>query len=150
MPIRPWIRDDVPAVVDLLGQLNESLGEDQELSIEAVYEHFDLMRRHGGMYRNFVFERDGRVLGFVSVVNYRSVYHKKGTALINELIVARESRGAGIGTSLLRHCIDEARREGMDEVEVGVMRGNEEAIRFYKANGVAEEYLLLGLEFSEP
>ncbi|MBN1241860.1 MAG: hypothetical protein JXA15_04035 [Spirochaetales bacterium] len=34
-----------------------------------------------------------------------------------------------------------------DLPRAGVMRDNENAIRFYKAHGISEEYLLLGKEF---
>jgi len=147
MPIRMWREEDLPEIYNLLDELNKALGEDQEISIETIKSHYNEMQKYNDIYINCVYEIKDKIVGFVSIVNYRSVYHIKGTALINELIVSREYRNRGIGEELLGYCIKEAERNGMDEVEVGVMKENKKAIEFYKRNGIDEEYLLLGKEF---
>jgi ribosomal protein S18 acetylase RimI-like enzyme len=63
--------------------------------------------------------------------------------------VASGSRGSGIGRRLMERVVEEAEIREMDEVEVGVLKDNEDAIRFYKANGLVEEYLLLGLKLDD-
>jgi len=147
MPIRMWREEDLPEIYNLLNELNEALGEDQEISIETIKNHYTEMQRNKDIYQNYIYDIKDKVVGFVSIVNYRSVYHKNGTALINELIVSREYRNRGIGEELLRYCIKEAEWNEMDEIEVGVMKENRKAIEFYKRNGIDEEYLLLGKEF---
>ncbi|MDY0095956.1 MAG: GNAT family N-acetyltransferase [Candidatus Vecturithrix sp.] len=77
------------------------------------------------------------------------MYHKQGTALINELIVSKAYRNQKIGEQLLQYGINAARERGMDEIEVGVMKDNSGAIRFYKKHGITAEYVLLGLEFDQ-
>ncbi|HTX73296.1 MAG TPA: GNAT family N-acetyltransferase [Rectinemataceae bacterium] len=149
MGIRPWDEGDLAQVVALLQELNEALGEDQVLDLETVKEHYLSMRNQGETYESYVFEEHGRVLGFLSIVFYRSVYHRQGTALVNELVVTRRERGRKIGEALLQRAIDRARERGMDELEVGVMKDNVDAIAFYKRQGVTEEYLLLGMEFDD-
>lgn len=81
------------------------------------------------------------------MVFYKTVFHRGGTALINELIVTRKHRGRGIGTKLVEAAVREAKARGMDEIEVGTEKGNGRAIGFYQANGFDEEYVLLGREF---
>jgi ribosomal protein S18 acetylase RimI-like enzyme len=91
---------------------------------------------------------DDQVIGFLSLVLYRSFFHRKGTALVNELVVKKEFRNQQIGKALLEHAFSVATEAGMDELEVGVMKENTHALTFYRKNGFGEEYLLLGKEFS--
>ena len=146
MAIRKWRVEDLPRIVELLGQLAADLGEEFELAPEDARAQFDAMRDEG-TYECFVHEERGSILGFVSVLYYRSLFHRKGTGLVNELVVDRGRRGAGIGEGLLRFVVGRIEEGGWDEVEVGVERENRRAIEFYKRNGLDEEYLLLGREF---
>jgi GNAT superfamily N-acetyltransferase len=133
----------------LLDELADALGETFEPDAALLAEQFDAMSAAPGVYRNFVAELDGRVVGFLSIACYRSVFHRKGTVLVNELAVAESARRRGVGGALIERALELARSEGWDELEVGVMRENDGAIRFYKAHGISEEYLLLGKEFDE-
>lgn len=145
--IRQWRKEDIDSIIDLLYALNASLGEDQEIEKGNVVTHFQRMQHYPDIYENLVYEEDGNIIGFISILYYRSVYHRVGTALINELIVSENHRNKNIGKKLLETAIAHARQRGMDEIEVGVMKDNTNAIRFYKKNGVNEEYYLLGKEF---
>jgi ribosomal protein S18 acetylase RimI-like enzyme len=144
--LRSWEEGDLPRILDLLKVLAEKLGDGMVFDMDRLRRQFRAMKRKGELYECFVCEEEGRVTGFVSVVFYESVFHMKGTALISELVVEEGSRGSGIGERLLRRAVEEAEIRDMDEVEVGVMKENEEAIRFYKKRGLVEEYLLLGLD----
>jgi len=63
------------------------------------------------------------------------------------LVIHERYRKKGIGEKLLKQAIEEALTRGMDEIEVGVLKENVKAIRFYKRNGFDQEYYLLGMEF---
>jgi len=147
MSIRTWALKDAEAILVLLEELNAALDEDQIVSIPAMQEHYSEMLKYPEIYENYVYEKEGVVLGFLSLINYRSVYHRKGTTLINELIVRKDHRNIGIGEELLNYAIIRSKIQGMDEIEVGVMKENIGAIRFYKRNGIDEEYYILGKEF---
>lgn len=147
MTIRRWKQHDLNQIMELLHELNDALNEDQPIDLSALNDHFNHMERYPELYENAVFEENGTVIGFISIVYYRSVYHRKGTALINELVVSEAHRGKKIGERLLEYAIQRARTLDMDEIEVGVMPDNSGAIRFYKKHGLTEEYLLMGLEF---
>ncbi len=131
----------------MLHQLNESLHEDQELSLENIAKHYRSMIGSPEVYHNAVFEDEGVVLGFVSIIFYHSVYHRIGTALISELVVSKDHRNRKIGKALLDHAIELSKARDMDEIEIGVMKDNVKAIEFYKSNGIRDEFLLLGKEF---
>lgn len=145
--IREWREADLPEIIVLLHQLNEALEENQELNPENIQRQFKSMVNLPEIYHNAVFEKDGIILGFISILFYQSIYHKVGTALINELVVAAQHRNQKIGKALLDYAIELAKAKNMDEVEIGVMKENTKAISFYKSNGITEEYVLLGMEF---
>ncbi|GAK59929.1 GCN5-related N-acetyltransferase [Candidatus Vecturithrix granuli] len=149
MAIRKWQEQDLPQIIALLQELNEALGEDQEIDDSTVREHYVNMNEQPEVYENYVFEDNGMVAGFLSLLFYRTIYHKRGTALINELIVSKAYRNQKIGEQLLQYGMNAARERGMDEIEVGVMQDNIGAIKFYKKHGITEEYVLLGMEFGQ-
>jgi ribosomal protein S18 acetylase RimI-like enzyme len=147
MIIRKWGNNDLEAVLQLLNELNDALNEDQQISRESIQSQYSEMEKQSDIYENYVYEDETKIKGFISLLHYRSVYHKKGTTQINELIVGKEYRKNGIGKELLEYAIKRAKENGMDEIEIGVMKENTKAIEFYKRNGINEEYLLLGKEF---
>ncbi len=147
MPIREWKETDIDHVIGLLNELNEALKEDQQIVKKNVEDHYFIMQKNKEIYMNFVYEEKGKCIGFISMICYRSIYHKKGTALINELVVSKEHRNQGIGEKLLEHCIKIAKKSQMDDIEVGVMKENIKAINFYKKHGMNEECYLLGMDF---
>ncbi len=138
---------DLAAVRELLLQLLEVAPAGSDLQLDGMQRTFYEMAVLPELYENWVAEAGGQVVGFVSVVYYRTLFHRVGTALINELVVTHEMRGRGIGQALIRTVIDAARTRGMDEVEVSTEQGNLAARRFYRRCGFDQEYVLLGLEF---
>ena len=149
MEIRRWAVDDLPEINALLLELAGAVGIPYHGSVDLLRRHFGLADTYRDMYSDYVSVVDGSVVGFVSLVYYSSALHKKGTALINELVVDNRFRGQGVGRSLLQYCITEARAKGFDEIEVGAEPDNVRAIAFYKQNGLSKQYVLLGMEFGE-
>jgi ribosomal protein S18 acetylase RimI-like enzyme len=147
MKIRAMARTDINAVTMLMNELNLELGEAGYINEKTMHEHYEAMQMNSEMYLNLVLEMDKEIIGFMSLLFYRSFLHHKGTALINELIVKKEFRDRNYGKELLNHGIRKARESGLDEVEVGVMKENVKALDFYKRNGMNLEYHLLGMEF---
>ena len=147
MPIRNWSIEDLLEINALLGKLSQSIGFDYHNNLNLLKNHFILMGQFPNFYSTYVYIVDDKIVGLVSIVFYSSALHRKGTALINELIVADGFRSKGIGSELLAYCINIAKQDGFDEVEVGTEKGNIRAIEFYKKNGFDKEYILLGKEF---
>ncbi len=147
MIIRKWKVEDFIQIMSLLSEMNEALGEDQEIEFGNVFENFKAMEQQKDTYENYVIEENKKILGFMSLLFYRSIYHKKGTVQINELIVKKEYRSKGLGQKLLQYGIKVGRERGVDEIEIGVEKDNTRAIEFYKKNGINEEYVLLGKEY---
>lgn len=148
--VRELRAGDLPAVRGLLGQLAEQAGEGdrsaRNIDVEALFLEMSGSPR---FYQNWVAVEGERVIGFLSLIFYRTLFHAGGTALVNELIVDRDRRGGGVGRLLMDRAVAEARGRGMDEIEVGTETDNAAARRFYKKNGFDGEYVLLGMEFHD-
>ena len=146
MTIRKWNVSDLEEIMNLLQQMNEAFGEQQEINTESINVHFRKMEELKDVYENYVLEKDNKVIGYMSLLFYRSLFHKVGTAQINELIIDKAYRNKSYGKELLEYGVKRAVERGMDEIELGVEKENKKAIEFYKKNGIKEEYLLLGKE----
>jgi ribosomal protein S18 acetylase RimI-like enzyme len=144
--IRVCRQEDLPAILPLLGQLGEVTAAG-ELSLAQLERVFAEMAAAPQFYLNVVAVERDNVVGLISVIFYRTPLHGGGTALINELVVDKATRGAGIGRRLVEHARAEAVARGMDELEVGTEQDNRAAQSFYARCGFDQQYVLLGMEF---
>jgi GNAT superfamily N-acetyltransferase len=64
-------------------------------------------------------------------------------AEIETVVVGLEQRGAGLGTRLLDAIDEELERQGIGEVIVGLVPGNEGARRLYERRGFRSRWLVL-------
>jgi GNAT superfamily N-acetyltransferase len=146
--IRVCGRGDLPVVIELMRQLSENAAAASDFDLALVQNIDEDMARCPAVYLNYVAEDEGAVVGFLSLIFYKTFFHRGGTALINELVVDRAHRDRGIGGALIEAAVREARARGMDEIEVGTERENAAAQRFYHRHGFDEEYVLLGTDFA--
>ena len=144
--IRQLATGDLETVLRLLVELNDCAHAATTLELERIQESFAHMQKHDE-YKNFVALVADQVVGLLSMVYYKSFYHRGGTALINELVVSESFRGRGVGRDIVEHAIEISRADGMDEIEVGTEKSNLGAMKFYRKVGFKEEYVLLGNEF---
>lgn len=114
---------------------------------EQVNQVFSMMNSNPDLYATLIAEDQREAIGLISLVFYKVWLHAGGTALINELIVDEAYRAKGIGKRLIDAAIEIAKARGMDEIEVGTERENQEAQRFYRRCGFDEEYALFGKIF---
>ena len=54
---------------------------------------------------------------------------------LHKLYLEVSEHGRGLGSQMLKHVEDQARRRGLPTVVLGVNRGNAKAIRAYERNG---------------
>jgi ribosomal protein S18 acetylase RimI-like enzyme len=64
-------------------------------------------------------------------------------AELETLVVAEDARGAGLGNRLLDEVDDELTRRGIEEIQVGLIPGNDGAQRLYERRGFAPRWLVL-------
>jgi ribosomal protein S18 acetylase RimI-like enzyme len=89
-----------------------------------------------------VAERDGRLIGFVRLVQPVPLEAGAHVRQIQGLAVDPDDRGRGLGRMLLEAACDEARRQGARRITLRVLSSNAVARRLYASAGFRVEGLL--------
>jgi GNAT superfamily N-acetyltransferase len=138
---QPTIRkarpDELPLVSALAGRIWRAhypsiLSREQiEYMLGWMYDVAQLERdvARGVVYELLVV--DGRPLGFCG---YEPI---EGELKLHKLYLETSEHGRGLGSLMLHHVEDEARRRKLKAVVLGVNRFNEKAIKAYRRNGYA-------------
>jgi len=129
---------DAAAITALIHELAGTYGEASPLTAAYAREYLAVPGCHV-----LLAERAGRTAGLLSYSVRPNLYHAGPTALIEELVVAEEARGSGVGGALLEHLLAHLATSGCAEVSVTTMPDNEGAQRFYRAHGLVDEAVLL-------
>ncbi len=148
--IRPWRKDDFPAVSRILWESWMAAyrafipEEDLRLYFEATYRIDSLERLHASPHIDgFIGEADGEAAGFA-----RTQFHKNENRLyLASLYLLPAFQGKGVGGTLLGAAEGKALACGLRELWVGVMVQNEAARGFYERRGfrfVREEPFRMG------
>jgi len=143
-------KKNLKEIRNLLKELQETTECEHDSNILGLEDIFEEMNALPNFYLNYIAvdeHKEDKVIGFISIIFYKTLFHKGGTALINELIVSKDYRGKGVGRKLVEQAIQIARQRGMDEIEVGTEEENIDARTFYAKNGFDKEYTLLGKIF---
>jgi ribosomal protein S18 acetylase RimI-like enzyme len=64
-------------------------------------------------------------------------------AELETLVVSRKARGGGLGTRLLDEVDTQLDRQGIEELQVGLIPGNDGAQRLYESRGFRRRWLML-------
>lgn len=135
MEISPATPADIPALCDLLAEL---FSQEAEFAPDATAQHRGLTRILASPDTGVIFvARDpaARVLGMVSLLYTVSTALGARVALLEDMIVTADSRGAGIGSRLLTAAIATARAAGCRRITLLTDAVNEQARRFYARHG---------------
>jgi ribosomal protein S18 acetylase RimI-like enzyme len=116
-------------------------------------------RVRAGSYREWLSDprsflllaRDGeRLVGYACVRVFESGDDLRDSwvvpdviAELETLVVSADLRGDGVGTRLLDEVDAELSRRGVEEIQVGLMPGNDGAQRLYERRGFRPRWLLL-------
>jgi ribosomal protein S18 acetylase RimI-like enzyme len=124
--------DDLPALVRLLGQLNETASPAPTARHRAAFAEVAADPRQ----RLLVVEHGGAVIGTAVLVIVPNLGHN-GTpyALIENVVVDESARGAGHGELLLRHMVEAAKAAGCYKVVLTSRKHRTDAHRFYRRLG---------------
>ena len=137
--VRPAETSDAEQLVELLHRADEEspfLGrEPGESRLTAEMERGMIEDLDGSDSQVWlVAETEGRIIGLCSVgrVRHTRRFRHRGEVM---LVVARDSWGQGAGSALLEDGIAWARRQGLLQLELEVVRENERAVRLYTRAG---------------
>jgi GNAT superfamily N-acetyltransferase len=105
-------------------------------------------RENAATHTAFLVERAGRAVGcgwlvVVHRVPSPATGSRRG-GMLQAVYVAPEERGAGAGTALVRHMIDEGRRRGFEYL---IVHPSERAVSLYRRVGFADADKALELRF---
>ncbi|MGH8689567.1 MAG: GNAT family N-acetyltransferase [Burkholderiales bacterium] len=125
---------DLPRLVELLGILFES---ESEFSADAEKQRAALQAILADPAKGRIFvAREGReVIAMASLLYTISTAEGGKAALFEDLVTAPEHRKRGIGASLLKHVIAQARAEGVLRITLLTDMQNERAQALYRRLG---------------
>lgn len=135
MIIRKGLKEDMPAVLDLIKELAAFENEPDAVVITAE----ELVKDGFGenpLFQTFVAEADGEIIG-TALFYYRYSTWKGKTIHLEDLIVKQEKRGTGAGSALYKEVLKFAKQDGVRRVEWVVLNWNTHAIEFYERSGAA-------------
>ena len=98
-------------------------------------------------YVGFVAVINSKIVGYVDIIFFQDIAHGGFLGQIQNLIVAKEYRGQGIGKRLVKKAIDFAKEMGFKELHVWTKFDNVKAISLYEKMGFKRSSLLLEIEF---
>ena len=91
----------------------------------------------------FVCEIDGEIQGMVMLLFTVSTYLGRKAALLEDMVVAPAWRSNGLGTRLIDHAVDFARREGFGRITLLTDKDNDAAQQFYRSKGFSRSEMVV-------
>jgi len=132
--IRPARRDDVPVLIELVGDLAEYERARHEVQADEAMLGAALFGPSPAAFAH-VADVDGAVVGFALWFLSFSTWLGRHGIYLEDLYVRPEHRGAGHGRALLAALAAVAVERGYGRVEWAVLDWNEPALGFYRSIG---------------
>lgn len=125
---------DIPALCELLPTL---FAQEAEFTPDAAAQRRGLAEIVNNPQAGtiLVAREAGQVVGMVNLLFTVSTALGARVALLEDMVVAPQSRGAGVGSQLLAHAIEHARAQGCKRITLLTDRANASAQRFYARQG---------------
>ena len=137
---------DLPAIRPLLAELIAALDDPSGFDAGRALENCRTLLGTPG--HTLLAARIGETIcGFLHLTTRQSILHERPVGLIDELVIAREFRGQGIGRLLMGAALERCRDLGCCEVEVSTETANLQAQEFYRKCGFDDEGVLFELHF---
>jgi GNAT superfamily N-acetyltransferase len=141
---------DKPAIlsfIDGIQTFENPIEGDRRTDARVAEDYFPEVLKLAARGASFIAEDGDTALGWALVHrDTNEVYVKEGEreiASVRELYVAASARGAGVGQALIAACEDWAKAQGIKVVMIGVLPGNERAVRIYRDAGFSPYALQL-------
>jgi ribosomal protein S18 acetylase RimI-like enzyme len=147
--VRPARRGDVAAIIamladDHLGRARERL---EEPLPRSYFDAFDAIERAANL-QLVVAEEAGRVVGCLQLCLLPGLSSQGATrALVEDVRVASDRRGRGIGEQLLQWAIAEARAKQAALIELLTHESRVDAQRFYERLGFSRSHVGMVIRF---
>jgi len=131
--IREAQEADLPAVLELYAQ--PEIDDGQKLDLDAAREIFRRFQRYPS-YRLYVAECGGAVLGSYALLVMDNLGHLgASSAIVEDVVVAPDLHGQGIGQAMMRRAMEQAREQGCYKLVLSSNAKRQRAHAFYDALG---------------
>jgi GNAT superfamily N-acetyltransferase len=139
--VREATESDLSAIGKLLENLTNAMDSSEGIDIRIALETCAHLMNDAGSHF-LVAAIEVTPVGFINFTIRQTILHRSPSALIDELVVAEEYQGEGVGKQLLLAAIEKCRQLGCCEVKVSTEKTNLKARRFYKKCGFVERGML--------
>jgi GNAT superfamily N-acetyltransferase len=143
--IREATKSDLPVIGKLLEDLTNAMDDTEGIDIGIAIKTCEHLLNDASSYI-LVAAMEGTPVGFINFTIRQTILHRSPSALIDELVVAEEYRGKGVGKQLVLAAIEKCRQLGCCEVEVSTEKINLKARKFYKRYGFEERGMLFEMD----
>ena len=143
--VREATKSDLPAIGKLLEDLTNAMDNTEGIDTGIALKTCEQLLNDASSHI-LVAAREETPVGFINFTVRQTILHRSPSALIDELIVAEEYRGKGVGKQLVQAAIDECRQLGCCEVEVSTEKTNLKAREFYKKCGFEQKGTLFEVD----
>lgn len=129
--IREYTENDYSGVRNLYGELTQhhaEIYEDPSIAGDDPGCGFDKFLKRGDLCGSWVAESKGRIVGFAGLID---TVGEEGVAEIEPLVVSADSRGEGIGSVLVRHVTEEAKKKNFRFLTIRPEARNKKAFDLY-------------------
>ena len=149
LQFRQATRDDMPTIVKILSE--DMLGTQREHFEtplpKAYYDAFEAIKREPN-HELIVVEKDGQIVGSMQLMFLPSLSYQGGTrAQVETVQVAKEFRGQGIGTEMIKWTFERARQRGCRLMQLTSHKSRLDAHRFYERLGFDKSHVGMKLIF---
>ncbi len=143
--IRKATEADLPAIGRLLEDLTDAMNDTEGMDIGMALRNCRNLLNDAGSHL-LVAEIEGALVGFINLTTRKTILHRSPSGLVDELVVAKEYQGKGIGKQLVLAAVGRCKELGCCEVEVSTESTNTKAREFYRKCGFEERGMLLEMD----
>lgn len=148
--IRPVTVEDAGAIVDIYNYFITETTVSFEMRPLSVEEMASRIRDISASFPYFVYEEDGRVLGYCYAHQWkeRAAYSK---TLETTVYLHKDATHRGIGSLMVRHLVDLCRAQGYHALIACITEGNAASVRMHEKVGFRKvaEYRQVGRKFGK-
>ncbi len=148
--IRPVTLEDAGAIVDIYNYFITDTTVTFEVQPLTVEEMAERIREISARFPYFVYEEDGRVLGYcyAHLWKERAAYSK---TLETTVYLHKDATHRGIGSMMVNHLVDLCREQGYHALIACITEGNEASVKMHEKLGFRQvsEYKEVGRKFGE-
>jgi rubredoxin/ribosomal protein S18 acetylase RimI-like enzyme len=140
--IRTATEPDVARCAELL-EILFSQEHEFASNTEAQSRALSMIIRNPDLGRIFVGDIEGVIQGMVMLLFTVSTFLGKKAALLEDMVVAPAWRSKGLGTQLIDHAVNFARREGFGRITLLTDSDNKTAQQFYRSQGFLKSGMIV-------